>query len=332
MSDNTETIVHSVESDPEEFSLRELIFVLWKYRLLAVVITALFTTVSVIIALTAQEIFTTKTIFITKTGNSGNSNLSNLASLAGISLGGNSSTVDPSDYLDKVIQDKEFLSHILDKKWFFKGDSVFLDTILKIKIGKSFANSTNAVQMLKLDYVRNKKIISIAKDKRTSILTLTVNVIDPQLAFDLNIHTIQLLSNYIRNSIKSQAKEKRVFIEGRIKEVKADLERNENALIAFKERNKASVSPNIMVEEMRLTRQMTISQEVYIQYQKQYEMARIEELNDQPLIQIVQNPEIPIRRSKPERKKIVVVGFVLGIFASIVSAVFYNWYAQNLKV
>ena len=68
-----------------------------------------------------------------------------------------------------------------------------------------------------------------------------------------------------------------------------------------------------------------MNQEMYLQFQKQYELARIEELDDQNLIQVVKNPEVPVSRAKPNRKVVMTIalvcGFILGsIFAALVYA------------
>lgn len=78
-------------------------------------------------------------------------------------------------------------------------------------------------------------------------------------------------------------------------------------------------SPQVLIEEARLLRQVTMNQEIYIQFQKQYELARIEELDDQTLIMVVMKPEIPIFRSKPKRVKIVAVFLLIGITFGFIS-------------
>ena len=78
------------------------------------------------------------------------------------------------------------------------------------------------------------------------------------------------------------------------------------------------------LEEGRLMRNVTLNQEIYIQFQKQYELTRIEELDDQALVQIVKNPEIPIVRSKPKRKVIVIFSFFIGMFSGAFLVLFIN--------
>lgn len=136
---------------------------------------------------------------------------------------GGSVNYDPSDYFDKIIQDKEFLLSLFKQRWFFKGDSFSLEQILKIEPDTTISNWDYFYSINKIETVRKKRLLSIRKDIKTGIITLTVSAPDPQLAYDLNIYTLNYLSDYVRNELKTQAKEIRLFIEERIKETKEDL-------------------------------------------------------------------------------------------------------------
>ncbi len=315
LAKNVASVTDSSSSD--EISLIDLILILWKGKYIITACTVISTVLGVIYALTATEIFSTSTAFILKTkGGGGGGSLGQLAAIAGINMGSNNNA-DPSDYLDIIIQDKEFIAKLYEKKWFFKGDSLPLEQIFELEPDTTISNWEYAFFMKKINAVRKSGILSISKDVKTGILTMTSNAPDPQLAYDLNLFTINYISNYIRNSLKTQAKEKRIFIEERIKETKEELTKAENALAEFKERNLASIAPKVALEEGRLMRNVTLNQEIYIQFQKQYELTRIEELDDQALIQVVKSAEIPVVRSKPKRKLLVMISLSTGMFSGI---------------
>ena len=316
-----------------EFSLIDFLFLLWRGKsiIIACIIFSIFA--GALYLIFATPVFTTSTIFITKNGRSNNNSLAQLALLNGINLGG-SVNYDPSDYFDKIIQDKEFLLSLFKQRWFFKGDSFSLEQILKIEPDTTISNWDYFYSINKIETVRKKRLLSIRKDIKTGIITLTVSAPDPQLAYDLNIYTLNYLSDYVRNELKTQAKEKRLFIEERIKETKEDLFKSENALVKFKERNFASQSPQVTLEEARLLRRVNLNQEIYIQFQKQYELAKIEELDDQTLLQIIRNPEIPIKRSKPRKSILLPIYMCFGIFMGciiVISGHFLFFFGSQLK-
>lgn len=313
LENNTANTAVSSGTNSDEITIIDLIMILWKGKYILIACTFLTTVAGIIYALLATEMFSSYSLFITKTGKQSVGNLSQLASLAGVNIG-NNSEVDPADYLDKVIQDKDFLAMLYEKKWLFKGDSLPLEQILKIKIDTTVQNWKYVHFMNKIEAVRKGKILTLKKDPKTSLLTLSSIATDPQLTFDLNVFTLNYLRNYIRNSIKSQAKEKRIFIEERIVESKSELENSEDALAKFRGRNSMTNSPQMMLEEARLARQVAMNQEIYIQFKKQYELAKIEELDDQPLIQVIRGADVPIERIKPKRTMIVIISFICGFF------------------
>lgn len=311
-----------------QITFNDLVLILWRGKYLIIACTFLAIIFGVIYALTATEIFSTSSHFIVKTGGKNNNNLSQLAAMAGVNIG-NSKDADPSDFLDKVIQDKDFISVLLEKKWFFKNDTLPLEKIFKIKADTTLPNWEYIFLMTKVEKIRKGKVFFLRKDAKTGLLTLSTFAPDPKLAYDLNIFILNYLSDYIRNSIKTQAKEKRIFIEERIRETKLALERSEDALAQFRGSNLMASSPQVLIEEARLLRQVTMNQEIYIQFQKQYELARIEELDDQTLIMVVMKPEIPIFRSKPKRVKIVAVFLLIGITFGFISS-YLLFYGKNV--
>lgn len=319
------------EQPSDEISLIDLILIIWRGKFIIAACTALATIAGIAYALLATEIFSTSTYFFTKTGNKSSGNLSQLASLAGISIGSGGATVDPSDYLDKVIQDKNFIATLFDRKWYFKGDTLPLEQIVEIEPDTTVSNWEHVYYMNKIEKIREGKVLSLKKDAKTGLLTLSSNASDPQLTYDLNVFTLDYISSYIRNSIKTQAKEKRVFIEKRIKESKRELEKAEDALAKFRGSNLMSRSPQAILEETRLARDAAMNQEIYIQFQKQYELARIEELDDQTLVQVVKGAEVPVLRSKPKRKQIGIISFIFGSFIGLF-LVLYIWLYRKLKI
>jgi uncharacterized protein involved in exopolysaccharide biosynthesis len=315
----------------EEITLKNLILLILHKKLSIFLITTACVIVSVIIALVSQPQYSTKSIFFTKVADQdGLAQYADLAMLAGVNLGA-SKSMDPANYLDKVLQDEQFLENILKRKWQFDKDSLFLAQIWKLKYNAKISNAQFMFEKKKVEYLRKGGYLILGKNIKTGLLTLTTTFESPQLAYEINCYILKLFQEYIRTDRKSQAKDKTRFIADRIIEVKQNLEKSENELTAFREKNAMSNAPRVATEEMRLVRNVTINQEIYLQLQKQYEMARIDELNDQPLIQIVQNPEIPYIKVKPKRKNIVIMGFILGLFTSLGLINIQQWYLRNFK-
>lgn len=116
----------------------------------------------------------------------------------------------------------------------------------------------------------------------------------------------------------------RKFVEARLEEVKKDLSTSENNLRLYLERNRLRLDPVTQLEEARLRREVMINQEVMIQLQKQYEMAKIEEAKDLPVLDVIDSPRIPVEKSRPKRVKIVLMGLMLGLFLGAMVALIFD--------
>jgi len=315
----------------DEITLWDLIMIVWRGRYSIIITMVVCTAAAIGYALLQQSIYSSHSKLITKTTSNQSGSLSNLAALAGISIG-NNQTADPSVYLDEVVEDEPFIRKILDMRWYCNGDSLSFDSLFNLNPDTTQPHWEYVFYKTKLDFFRKAGFVSLSRDKQSGIINLSTKFKDPQIAYDMNRRVIGLLDDYILNTLKSQAKEKRLFIEERLDEVKEDLRRSENTLAAFRERNISTATPKLMLQEMRLTRKVTLNQEIYLQLQKQYELSRIEEKNNHPLIEIIKNPEIPISRSAPNRKMLAILGMFGGLFLGFFLVFVRQWYKVNARL
>lgn len=326
---------HGRASD-NEITLKEVILIIWKGRMTVVTVTVLFALISILHAFLSPPVYRATSKLITKTsGDKTSSQLAGIAAIAGISVGA-PQTSDPSAYLDDVIRDGEFLRKVLQRKWLVDGDSLLLEQVWEMAGETGTSEARYRHEKAKLDRLRAGGYIKLNQNKRTGLMTLVTSFTRAKLAYDVNVCVLELIDGYIKRSLKSQAKENRRFIESRISEVKEDLETSENELAAFREKNSisgiaAAVAPRLLLEQGRLMRKFEINQELYLQLRKQYEIAAIEEKKDQPLIEIIQNPEVPISRAAPRRKLILLVGILAGLFCGQVIVLLGNWYLHFFK-
>jgi uncharacterized protein involved in exopolysaccharide biosynthesis len=78
--------------------------------------------------------------------------------------------------------------------------------------------------------------------------------------------------------------------------------------------------PAVGLELARLTREAEIQALIFELLTQQYEQAKIMEAKDTPTIQVLDRAVPPERKSFPQRKKLVAVGFVFSLFVGMVLA------------
>jgi uncharacterized protein involved in exopolysaccharide biosynthesis len=66
-----------------------------------------------------------------------------------------------------------------------------------------------------------------------------------------------------------------------------------------------------------LYRQVTMQDTIYQTLTKQYELAKVQEAKEIPPVKVLDEPDVPERKSSPHRMLIVLVGFLVSAFSSI---------------
>ena len=73
--------------------------------------------------------------------------------------------------------------------------------------------------------------------------------------------------------------------------------------------------PLLGVTYADLYRRMTMQEAIYETLTKQYELAKVQEAKESPPVKILDEPDVPERKSSPHRSIIILLGFFLSAFA-----------------
>ena len=158
---------------------------------------------------------------------------------------------------------------------------------------------------------------------------LEISAFEPKLAADMARAVMEELDKHQRDYNDRKTAETRQFIGERLRATESELEKAEDALKLFRERNRSIFeSPQLQLEQERLARDVAVLIGVFTTLKQQLETAKIEEVKESDYIVILDPPEIPIYRSKPNKRLMVIIAGLLGIGLGIVLA-FIRGYTQN---
>ena len=133
------------------------------------------------------------------------------------------------------------------------------------------------------------------------IVTITVEDRDPCQAANLANAYVEELDRQNKRLFVGQATSKKVFLENRLKEIEKELSRIDNLL-----------SRDAKIKEM-----------LFELLTKEYEIAKIEEAKSMPTIQVLDKADVPEKKCKPKRTRMVLAcrrnEFVCRCFCSICS-------------
>ncbi len=268
--------------------------------------------------------------FVPESGSQGPQITGGLAALAGfasqfgVELTG--SATSPQFY-EKVVQSRTIADRVLltlypDPREAPPVDSATLLEILEVRgrtPGKRLERGRKALE----------RRTSTSVDGRTKIVTISVTTRYPSLSAQVANRYLALVNEFNLSTRKSNAYEQRRFIEQRLADARTELRTAEERLQQFLERNRRyQSSPELLFEHDRLEREVLLKQDVLTTLGREYEEARIQEVNDTPLLTVIDQAVPPARKSSP-RLVLNVVAAVLLIGALAALGALLQTYARR---
>ena len=156
---------------------------------------------------------------------------------------------------------------------------------------------------------------------RTGVIRAAVEAECPALAVELADSVVAALNAFNVETRQSTARAKRVFAGARVAEADSMLRRAEDAQEAFLKRNRQFSSPELQFQNARLERQVNQWQDIATALRRQYENARLEEVNSTPVITVIEPPATPVRPSWPKRRLIVILATFFAALVGLAAAV-----------
>ena len=229
------------------------------------------------------------------------SQFSGLAAIAGINVGGEVST----QIYQNLITSESVMSDVIYQKYETKEYDKPVDLIeyFELKPDKSFPDSLQKRKMfLTMFEALTKGRISTGYDLKTKILTVTVEMPESKLSADVANAIVASLDKYVRTQRKSYASEQRKYLVGRVQQIKDTLTACENALKNFREENRqVTQSPELLLEQNRLLRNVEIQQTIFIELTKQSELVKLAEVKDVPVVNVREYAKEPVVKTGPKR-------------------------------
>ena len=208
---------------------------------------------------------------------------------------------------------REVLKELIDTKFFVNGNEV----TLKQHLSKNKERYDEEV------FKNLRKRVGTSLDRRAGIINMSVSMNNPVLSMEVNRKLIDIINERFLDIKKLETSKKKLFIKDRIKALTIDLNNSEQKIKEFKELNRSiSTSPELTLELNRLNRNNKVIEQVYILLKEQLETTKIEEIEKtQPLV-IIDNPNIPYKKSAPSTLYNLIYMLLLSSFLSIYY--FYN--------
>jgi len=312
MSENERDSSQSYVDD--ELDLRELFNVLWVNKLFLVALTSLFALISIIYSLTLTNIYTAETTLAPSASSDMSSNLSQyagLASMAGISLPGSSSGISDKDLALSLLKSKGLLQRLIDKHdilpdliaaydWDLTSNSLSYDSDLYDGVKNVWVRDVKPPYKLipstQEAYEFFDKAIAVSEDKKTGVISLKVDHLSPEIAYQWSLLLIQEVNEYV-----------------------ADMRINE-----------AQLSIDYLNDQIKITPYPELRALFYELIQQHTQTMMLAKVRPEYALTTLDAPLIPEEKSAPKRVLIVILSALLGgILGTLIILI--RFYAYKLE-
>ena len=322
---------------------------LWSKRKLLLKSCAIAVLVALIVAFSIPKEYTTTVKLMPETNNPVNKmgNLGGLAAIAGVDLGNSTSqdAISPELYPD-VVHSTPFLLELLPGQVTNKKKTISVSLfnylneyqrdawwsyIIKAPLkGLSYLIGLLGEQDEKSDKVdpffltkEQKAIIkelqnriSVFVDKKTQVVTVSVDMQDPVISAQVTENVVGKLQTYITNYRTQKAKQDLEFTDKVLKEAQAAYYKAQKAYAAFEDGNKNIISASYRTEQERLRNEMTLTFNVYNTLAQKLEQDKLRVQEQTPVYTIIEPATVPLKASAP-KKMLILVGFIFITLAGM---------------
>ncbi|MDP9180022.1 MAG: Wzz/FepE/Etk N-terminal domain-containing protein [Gemmatimonadota bacterium] len=256
--------------------------------------------------------------------------LGGLISQLGGSVGGDPSE-SPNFYVE-LLASRELLTRVIQSKFpnprtSNPRDSATLLSILQIK-------RADPQRQLEIAVKKIREGTHAGLDPKTNLVWFSVDEQWPDLSAEIANRMIELVSSFNRETRVSRSKSKRAFLQMRHDSAQAALRGAEERQRVFYEQNRGFISaPSLKYEEQRIRREVDLASDLYINLDRQLEVARIDEINDAALITVIDSAVVPRKAQWPRYGVLLfsatAIGLLIGIVVAASASVIGDWRARN---
>ena len=315
----------------EEISLIDLFAVLWRYKMMIIIVT-LIAMIGVVIysvislKLPAEKSFlpnkyTAQAQMLINNDSSSSSGLSSmlssselggLASIAGVSVPGGASNSSLAGYL---VHSNSVLDEVVRE----------FNLIERYKIEEYEKSSSRSIL---------KGVLLSNFDDDTGVFSVSFTDIDPVFAKDVVNFVVSLLESKFldmgidKNSLTKENLESN--IDNTYKEILKLQKEIQELEYSVSNVYNPSQTKSIVMDATLKKMELSVQQEIYAQLKAQYEMLKVTMSSEQPTFQILEYAEVPDIKSAPSRGMLCIIVTFAAFFCSVFMAFLLNA-IKNIK-
>jgi uncharacterized protein involved in exopolysaccharide biosynthesis len=322
------------------------------------IVTLLFIVVGSIYAFSLKNEFSSEGKILPELSSKSNklgglSSLSGLAGLAGVNLDNLSSTeaIRPDLYPD-IVNNTPFYLHLLKQKVTTKeGEIMSFETYYKKEseskswFGKFFSSDStkkalfiapkdsNIITLSQKQFYTIESLqkrIGASYDKKTGVISISVKMPDPVVAAVVARLTMNYITEYVTKYRTEKSRQDLVFLQDRVREARGRYYGEQSRKAQYTDQTKYIALQTADLQRERIESDYKVSTSVYNNLLAQLEQAKIKVQEETPVLQVLNPPQVPIKKSEPVRSILLIIYAFLGGIVGVLWAVFRKGNYKNI--
>lgn len=192
--------------------------------------------------------------------------------------------------------------------WFM---GLFRDKEEEVK-GYSNINPTALTREQEATAKTVKEWMSVAVDKKTSVITASVSAQHPEVSLSLSEELISKLQSYVSTYRTEKSRKDLEYYQSLFDEAQHDYYEAQQKYARYVDANHGVVKQSVMTEQQRLQNEMNLNYQLYNTCAQQLQMAKAKVQQETPVYVVLDPPTLPLKASKPSKMQLLVVFILLG--------------------
>ena len=216
-----------------------------------------------------------------------------------------------------IVKSRYVQEKILDTEFHFHEKNNFLGSMheKRMTLRTYFKAKTTDRGLLKLN-----SIIFVNKDLKSKMILISAETKSAELSQAVVNRTKDLLEEFLKEKSKTRGGVKADFAQQRLLAAKNDYSMAESSFRQFLDQNRnylASPDPTIRLAGMRYETDLRLRQQLVLSISMNLEQALMDEKNDMPILNVMDDGALPTDKSGPERSPLVLMAFVFGFAGTL---------------
>lgn len=300
-----------------------------------------------------KPVFHAETSFVLEEGEGGGiGQMSGLASLVGVNLGslGGTSGLFQGDNIMELYRSDRMLGETLlspfnenqllidrfvefqelDEKWASKVNFSSLDFSIP---RESFSVSQDSVVKEVSRLIRENQLAVAKPDRKLSIIQVSISSKDELFAKAFNEKLVEKVNSFYLETKTKKTGENLAILQTQADSVRSILDQSIGAYASATDRvpNANPLLSSATIESRKRQIDVQATGAVYQEIVKNLEIAKVNHRNNSPLIQIIDSPRLPLKRSEIRLVKGMVLGAIIIGLLMVFGLYFHRLYQKHVQ-